>query len=257
MGTTQSNETYLSTPDQNGDRYWADFERNHFAAGVSRYAYRGTLHGSGPKSGDKCVVKVFKEAYAKRAGHWVIDMQTSETAEKYAREWNKKRNPSKPMTFTQPIIAKMDKRAAFNFLGLFPFYDESVTARIGAAEYVAFEPFIRGNYEKFNSNNGWRNRESLGAAAFSHFTWTESNCELVVCDIQGVREWDRYRLTDPAIHSTSRLYGATDHGQKGIDSFFSTHECNGLCEDLPIPSGISRNLLPPKRNTSYTFMMDS
>ena len=39
----------------------------------------------------------------------------------------------------------------------------------------------------------------------------------------------RFELTDVAICSKSRLYGPTDLGEKGIDTFFSNHVCNKFC----------------------------
>ena len=60
---------------------------------------------------------------------------------------------------------------------------------------------------------------------------------MIVCDLQGVYKVNHfafirshYRLTDPAICSSRRLYGLTDMGQKGIVSFFANHTCNQFCE---------------------------
>ena len=40
---------------------------------------------------------------------------------------------------------------------------------------------------------------------------------------------NRYELTDPAICSRRRLYGPTDLGEKGMETFFSNHCCNEYC----------------------------
>lgn len=64
--------------------------------------------------------------------------------------------------------------------------------------------------------------------------------------MQGVyNSTDGYLLTDPVIHcaaskggrggsgrGSSKLYGATDKGEKGIRDFFATHTCNALCKRL-------------------------
>ena len=64
---------------------------------------------------------------------------------------------------------------------------------------------------------------------------------MMVCDLQGVLETDCsppvYKLTDPVIHySSSRgrtnVFGRTDRGKKGINSFFRTHKCSELCRAL-------------------------
>jgi hypothetical protein len=103
------------------------------------------------------------------------------------------------------------------------------------------EPLIR-DYEKFSSNNGWIGNTSDWKVkcmeAFTHFSYHESGGQLIVCDIQGRykssprhKKKIRFELGDPAICSRRRLYGPTDLGEKGIDSFFSNHVCNEFCKD--------------------------
>lgn len=59
----------------------------------------------------------------------------------------------------------------------------------------------------------------------------------LVCDLQGVlsKISPLFELTDPVIHFRSRrqsVFGRTDLGRKGIDTFFSTHRCSSLCSML-------------------------
>eukprot|EP00501_MAST-03F_sp_TOSAG23-6_P002682 GSMAST32.ASY1.ANO1.2829.1 assembled CDS len=72
--------------------------------------------------------------------------------------------------------------------------------------------------------------------AFAHYSYHISDGELLICDLQGRYRKDtrkasrcRFELTDPAICSRDRLYGPTDLGEKGIDSFFANHQCNQFC----------------------------
>ena len=52
-------------------------------------------------------------------------------------------------------------------------------------EYVAIEPFIRGNYVKFNSNGGYENTNlSTLLPAFSHWTWKISGHRYMVSSAQ-------------------------------------------------------------------------
>jgi hypothetical protein len=67
--------------------------------------------------------------------------------------------------------------------------------------------------------------------AFSHWTNQHTRGHSLVCDVQGVLG-SSFQLTDPAIHSTSRRFGSTDHGRKGMRMFYATHECNPLCRVL-------------------------
>ena len=56
----------------------------------------------------------------------------------------------------------------------------------------------------------------------------------LLCDIQGVHNAaDGFTLTDPVLHTLSkRRNGSTDKGEEGMNRFFATHECNGLCRRL-------------------------
>jgi hypothetical protein len=112
--------------------------------------------------------------------------------------------------------------------------------QIGGKKYMV-EPLIR-YYKKFTSNNGWIADESdvgwavLAMEAFSHFSYHKTGGQLIVCDLQGRHRHDgfnsnrcRFELTDVAICSRQRQYGPTDLGEKGIESFFANHTCNGFC----------------------------
>ena len=103
------------------------------------------------------------------------------------------------------------------------------------------EPLIR-YYTKFNSNSGWigdtDDWEIRAMAAFSHYSYHRSGGQLLVCDLQGryrhnryARKKSRFELTDPAICSRRRSYGPTDLAEKGIETFFASHECNEFCDD--------------------------
>lgn len=67
--------------------------------------------------------------------------------------------------------------------------------------------------------------------AFSHWTYDYTKSHSLVCDVQGVLD-KSFQLTDPAIHSSAQRFGPTDHGKNGQRLFFSTHECNPLCDVL-------------------------
>jgi hypothetical protein len=63
--TNTPHETYYSKPDDHGNAYYATFGPDIFSSGVSRCAFKGTLHGSGPRGGESAVVKIFKKQYGK------------------------------------------------------------------------------------------------------------------------------------------------------------------------------------------------
>jgi hypothetical protein len=106
-------------------------------------------------------------------------------------------------------------------------------------QYFSLEPFIEGDYIKFNNNNGYVNKELEAAHSilqtFSHFTYCYSRGLLMVTDIQGaVRTGSNYTLTDPAIHTIDpkHLPDKTNLGARGMAAFFRTHACNEFCRSL-------------------------
>lgn len=81
------------------------------------------------------------------------------------------------------------------------------------------------------------------AQAFSHFSYVYSGKKMLVCDLQGVYDTQKklFRWTDPVVHYHNPSddpknchkrgrHGRTDMGQKGIQNFFKSHQCNPLCD---------------------------
>jgi hypothetical protein len=100
----------------------------------------------------------------------------------------------------------------------------------GSPTYYGVERFIEGEYVKHNSNAGFvdEGHHRNTPQAFSHFTFQRSCGDIMVVDIQGVN--DLY--TDPAMLSRDQRFGASDLGVRGMASFFATHICNPICEEL-------------------------
>ena len=71
--------------------------------------------------------------------------------------------------------------------------------------------------------------------AFSHWTFNESGGQMMVVDLQGVKQPNGdFWLTDPAIHSPVRHFGRDNKRLSGIYSFFKTHVCNSICESMKL-----------------------
>ena len=141
----------------------------------------------------------------------------------------------------------------------------------GEKEWVWTEPFLDGVYTKYNNNNGNLNKkwshniapagpQSIGVIleedegdeaeapvdltsvqiadipqCFSHFSWSYSNGDYLVCDLQGVwNACDGFTLTDPVVHDGKERHMSrrTDKGASGIHAFFRTHKCSPLCKRL-------------------------
>ncbi|XP_038062503.1 uncharacterized protein LOC119732993 [Patiria miniata] len=247
MGSNQSN-----TSEVIGYTYtWVEFEDDWFAQGASRYVYKGTFHGDPYLEGKCCVVKVYKEEWYDRLSEyaWVADDRAYRKADEMAQLFNNMYQTSKPIEFVKPEFTRVDTRAGFNFLGFLPFErkikgtfggtSDSVSNIIPSKATLAVERYLGGQYVKFNSNTGYSDRADFASpAAFSHFTYHESNGEILVCDLQGVRTSSGYKFTDPAVLSGGPelgAYGPADLGKFGIVKFFLNHRCNELCKKLKKP----------------------
>lgn len=119
----------------------------------------------------------------------------------------------------------------------------------GGFRYLAVEQELKGEYEKYNNNDGWVNQSDCVkcqvAQAFSHFTYESSNQQKMVVDIQGASIGSISSMcmyTDPQIHSVEKAFGRADRGTNGFKSFFRTHKCNHLCRELGLPSRSSSSL---------------
>jgi hypothetical protein len=120
------------------------------------------------------------------------------------------------------------------------------------------EDYLKGKFTKYNGNNGLVRRSRSGPTtelpvgtvfltdflqAFSHWTYSITDHNLLVCDLQGVLNEEgrhpRFQLTDPCICTRrpkeSRKYGRTNLGMKGVRNFRKTHVCNKVCEGLGLP----------------------
>ena len=97
-------------------------------------------------------------------------------------------------------------------------------------ELATMEPFLPGKYRKHSDNKGGVATSDATAAAFSHFTYV--NSEQVVCDIQGVGDF----YTDPQIHTwDGEGFGMGNLGAEGIQRYLHSHVHNELIGRLGLP----------------------
>jgi len=97
------------------------------------------------------------------------------------------------------------------------------------------EPFLEGEFEKFNDNTG----HVFGcktAQAFSHLTWEDSKHTEMMCDVQGIVGG---YYSDALLHTVDgQAYGGGRHGnrgKRGITDFLDSHKCNSICAALNLP----------------------
>ena len=139
-----------------------------------------------------------------------------------AQEFNKQKPAeAKAILFTKVIVTSFHERAK-------PFY-------------CSQEPLIQGPYTKYNSNNGFVNKDEYAASlnAFSHWTHQATNGYLMVVDLQGVKvstpDGTKFTLTDPALHCKDvTRFSGTNLGNQGMHRFFRSHHCNSICKAMKL-----------------------
>ncbi|KAK3313605.1 hypothetical protein B0H66DRAFT_483889 [Apodospora peruviana] len=181
---------------------------------------------------NKLVVKTFKKG-GKRLAHLVEDMWCQALCKAFALEFN------------ALLFGKDEAAHALDFIMVTCLKPKSavMTGNILDAECLTLEPYIEGEYVKYNSNSGYVNEDldpsheeiNNAAQAFSHFTFERSKGRFLISDLQGVGSL----LTDPAIHAKDPQrfkLADTNLGEAGFKFFFSTHTCNAVCEKLELKS---------------------
>jgi hypothetical protein len=260
---------------------WQDLEirvrQNPFAKGGQRNAYH--LFYGNKWFGEKHMVAKEnrrQEAYKDRLATHKLEIGASEYARSLVPTFNAKLAaavkgnsiaphrgtaappaievlPVKVMRFCSSVIGSVADE-------MFSSLDQIDSSTTGY-RYMAVEPFLEGEFQKFNGNNGFvrkkcssltgceyrRHITLMGCSyiseelyaddlphAFTHWTYEHTLAtapdgeEAMVCDIQGVG----VKYTDVTVHTQGRKFGSTDLGQKGFEHFFATHRCNGCCEML-------------------------
>jgi hypothetical protein len=179
-----------------------------FAQGALRVA----SYACTASSTNRFVIKSFKRD-GKRLVHVAEDMRCQALCKAFALEFN----------------GLLEEEYLIDFI---------VTTCLAAGHTcMSLEPFIPGEYVKYNNNHGYVKKDNSNdhlnhsAQAFSHFTFERSRGAFLVSDLQGVG----YVLTDPVIHTRDPKHFAltdTNLGVEGFKYFFATHVCNDICRKL-------------------------
>ena len=206
------------------------FVAEHFAEGRFRRAYLGTWTSPPSRRGQSCVVKEMKDSFTWKPSDWNTTKRIQEEAQEMAEGFNAFSETSHPIKFAKIEVMRVSNTGR---------RDPEATPRVG--ESVIVEEYIEGEFKKWCNNYGFISQEARTTAkpmpAFMHWSWWYNNGQMMIADLQGVKQSDRYMLTDPVILSDSGNfeYGCTDMGVEGMAMFFMKHECNSICNKLPAP----------------------
>ncbi|KAK3373059.1 kinase-like domain-containing protein [Lasiosphaeria ovina] len=195
----------------------AEFEehdlKHPFGEGSFRYVSKGR-YTSGPRKGEACVAKFFKNKGELADEFFADDKKVVTRTLEIVRKFNDKNIISQKIKVNVPEMAQFGQGSG----------------RPGTKFQV--EPYID-KYQKWNSNSGWNDSKTRTARkmqALSHFSYHDSGGRYLLCDVQGGDHGDRIVLTDPVIISKSHGYGVTDLGPEGMRTFFHKHKCNEYCD---------------------------
>lgn len=125
-------------------------------------------------------------------------------------------------------------------------------------ESVLIEPFLEGDYIKFNSNGGYEDRGYQELTALTHWTWEKTGHRYMLCDLQGVPVNGGYLLTDPIVHSYDHVFKNTggDLGAYGMALVMCNHTCNDICRLLGLQdAAVIKEQICRKTNIDISTLM--
>ncbi|OAJ37841.1 hypothetical protein BDEG_21817 [Batrachochytrium dendrobatidis JEL423] len=185
-----------------------------FARGAFKNVYKGK-YTKGNRTGQESVTKIFKSGSVFQESYFDNELKIVNKALEIINRFNKDQLVDQNIWLNIPAV--------WTFL--------PGTTRAG--EKCLVEPMII-NFQKFNSNTGWTSNELSGwtlvMQALSHYSYHVTDCQLLLCDLQGGIQNNGFIITDPVVMSRTQEYGPTDFGPKGISTFFSRHNCNKFCK---------------------------
>ncbi|KAH9490108.1 hypothetical protein Btru_035273 [Bulinus truncatus] len=233
------NCTLQSEDRGDGETYWVSFEEKSFSKGNEFKVYNGRMNGAGPKSGDRCVVKVFRQCQGTKslcACEVKKSLKAKEIARAYRQICPDQKSRIKIATVYWALMDEVSKLKLLFFTG---------ERKLSTREAVLFEDDVRISDERpgkprrltlyINALGESDNLTPEDLEAFVHYSYHFSSGKLVICGLEGVNDEDGFFLKTPTIHSESKEFGNKDQGMKGIREVFKWHTCNKMCQNLMKP----------------------
>mmetsp|Transcript_51675 Transcript_51675/g.123018 ORF Transcript_51675/g.123018 Transcript_51675/m.123018 type:complete len:313 (+) Transcript_51675:65-1003(+) len=210
------------------------FDPVPFASGHFRYVHVGK-YTSGPRTGENCVVKIFKKGSVYEESFFLNDIKVVDEASCLITCFNDSQSKAvgKKIYLNRPEIWDQSSEGA------------------GKGQKLLVEPMIEGQYYTFNSNTGYVAEGYEIMQALSHFSYHLSDGEMLLCDLQGGMEQNSYILTDPVILSRKAAFGPTDLGSKGIRNFMARHVCTRFCRPFWKKPVNAKAYFPASRGTTF------
>jgi hypothetical protein len=228
-----SNSTYLSkTKCEDGHRWWVSFEFYPLSVGETSTVFEGRMYNEhGYWSQSKATVKTLNNEIGSEDNLRPV-VAVSEKARLLSQNFKNEFPKTKTIKFVMPCLAEMDSISVFNT----PFrYIKGYEKQLAETEHVLIEELIEGEFHTFIDSKGAVCQESEVLNTFVHYSYVESNGDLVLCNIEGVQSDTNVKLSTATIHSRNRTFGSRDQGEQGILNVFKNHKCNNTCKNWPTP----------------------
>ncbi|OWF42551.1 alpha-protein kinase vwkA-like [Mizuhopecten yessoensis] len=238
------NATYVSSSkDKEGVEWSANFEFYPFFVGLHMIIYKGLMFVPGIFfSKKKAVIKVPRESIPISGNECTSDnlpqeISLSLKAEQFTdiylqssdiKDYTDKK-PGFRLQFTRPLATSMESVSGMNNLcRVF----SRTPKRLQKGEWILIEESLKGEFHTFIDSQGKSHNADPLLVALCHFSYENSDNELVMCNIKGVKGENSISLSVPIIHSIDKRYGSRDEGSEGIKRFFANHKCNSLCNNF-------------------------
>jgi len=204
----------------------------YLASGAHRHVDKG-VYSKGPRKNQHCVSKYFKTGSVYEDTFFEEDVRAVSEVGKIVQAFNALGH-AKTVYVNEPSV-----------------WADLEPDSTGKKCKSLVEPFIEGEYRKFNSNTSYIDESYHTMQALSHFSYHHSGGSKVVLDLQGGYYEDYYVLTDPVVCSTCNGFGVTDLGAAGISNFFAHHRCNHRCQSSWLKPSAPVRHFQPVSGTSF------
>ena len=220
------------------EQKWSRSEPIRFTINDSKFAEGGFRDAFIAVTDNSCYARKWVVKKYKKDKMDVIQDMLQISAENHTRKQVQMHSVAKQLAL------KLAKKAPVEYGNVFKY--EKIYFSTVADEPVTIEVCIDGTFHKYVNNDGkCEDSNEAGMAeiyakaeSLSHFSYVESNKELMLLDLQG----NDYRLYDPEIATTTLMddidnetyFCAGNLSINAIKNFLSLHQCNKYCLMLGI-----------------------
>ena len=207
-------------------------EKESFASGGFREVYKASLKDATPY-----VVKKFLPSSIVTIQELNELGELNETTETFARRAVQAHMLAK--NFADQFRASLVSHVKTSFGSAFSYGKATFGKILETGEVIMVEDFIPGKFSKYINNDGKiihdaaKRTLTAKAECLAHFTYTKSEKELLLVDIQGCQ----YKLFDPEIASVKGLmddggfrFSIGNLSYIALKNFKTLHKCNQFCK---------------------------